>query len=347
MKKMAHSLLAGPARFLRSFMSRDILARLDTLETRLLRESCGNHGKISETYFRSLDADKIQKDLSLQEKIDYISYQFFQHLEYNLDILTPKTFNEKMQWLKVFYEDPLITKCSDKYLVREYVEERIGSDVLVPLVGAYSSPEEIDFNALPDKFVLKVNWGSGLNIICHDKKSLNIQETKDLLSQWMKKESNHYYNSFEFGYKDIKPKIICEQYIEQLDGKLLDYKFYCFNGRFKYVHIDFDRQTKHTRSFYNREWEKLNFTTRYPQRAEPIKKPDQFDKMIEIVEALAKGFIFVRVDLYNIDKKIYFGELTFYHGSGMEVFTPQEWDAKLGELITLPQKILHSSHCAI
>jgi hypothetical protein len=333
-------------RYLRPYISHGVLIRFRAFKKRRLRNFNVKYGKISVEYFISLDAVKFERELTVQEKIDYISYQFFLNLRYNLNIFTPKTFCEKIQWLKVFYEKPLLTICADKYRVREYVEEKIGTDILVPLIAVYDSLEEIDFDTLPSKFVLKVNWGSGLNIICKDKAKINIQEIKDTLSKWLRKESNHYYYSFEFSYKNIIPKIVCEQYIEQIDGKLLDYKFFCFNGNVKYIQVDFDRHTNHTQSFYNREWEKVNFTLKFEQKMEPIAKPEHFDKMLEIAEKLSQDFTFVRVDLYNIDAQIYFGELTFCPGSGMYVFNPNEWDEKLGELIVLPQKNLNNSSCA-
>jgi len=183
MKKETRDFLAALARYLPLPLQPYINKRLD------------------KQYLRYLKAVKYERELILQEKIDHISYQFSKTLGYTLDIDTPKTFNEKIQWLKLFYEDPLLTTCADKYLARGYVEEKIGGDVLVPLIGVYDSPEEIDFAALPDRFVLKVNWGSGSNIICRDKKRLNIQETKNKLQKWLQKTSNHYYDSLEFSYK--------------------------------------------------------------------------------------------------------------------------------------------------
>jgi hypothetical protein len=343
----ANFLIAALKQYLRPYISRNVLIRFRALIRGLLKNSNGKHGKISTAYFISLDVAKFEREMSLQEKIDYIGYQFFGVTNYNLDIFSPKTFCEKMQWLKVFYENPLLTVCADKYRVREYVEEKISADLLVPLIGVYDSPEEIDFDILPNQFVMKVNWGSGLNIICKDKTKINVRKTKNALSNWLRKESNHYYYSFEFAYKNIVPKIMCEQYIEQIDGELLDYKFFCFNGIAKYVQVDFDRHTNHIQSFYDREWKKLNFTIEYPQKFEPIPKPEYFDEMLKISEKLSQGFVFVRVDLYHVDAKIYFGELTFYPGTGMYMFNPSEWDEKLGEPIILPQKLLSNSSSAV
>lgn len=312
----------------------DIQTRRNAFKKLLKKAACC---KINMLYFLSLDFARLERELTLQEKIDYISYKFFQHLKYNLNIFTPETFSEKIQWLKIFYENPLLTTCADKYRVREYAAEKIGADTLIPLTGVYDSPDEIDFDTLPERFALKVNWGSGQNIICRDKKTFNMQEAKNKLRKWLQKESNHYYHSFEVSYKNIVPKIICEQYIEQLDGKLLDYKFFCFNGKVEYIQVDFDRHTNHTRSLYSRKWEKMNFILKFAQQIEFIPRPECFEKMVEFAERLAQDFLFVRVDLYNISTKIYFGEMTFYPGSGMEAFFPQEWDGKFGELLILPR----------
>jgi hypothetical protein len=302
-------------------------------------EPGGKPGKIRHAYFRFLQTAKLERELTLAEKIDYISYQFFMDLGYNLDILNPKTFNEKIGWLKLFNEDPLLTICADKYRAREYVEEKIGPQALVPLIGVYDSPYEIDFSALPEKFVLRVNWGSGYNIICKDKKNLNIQKAINKLNGWMKKESNNYIHSFEFSYKNIVPKITCEHYLEQPDGQLLDYKFFCFHGQAQYIQVDFGRFTNPSRSFYDRQWELMDFTTIWKRQEEPIPKPEGFDKMIELAEKLARGFVFMRVDFYNVDGKIYFGEMTFYPDNGTGVFIPHEWDGKFGDLLTLPKNI--------
>ena len=154
----------------------------------------------------------------------------------------------------------------------------------------------------------------------------------------MKKERNTYYLEFEFAYKDIMPKITCEQYIEQMDGNLLDYKFFCFHGKVAYIQVDFDKTTNHSTSFYNRQWEIMDFTYDKPGH-EPIAKPEGFEKMMAIAEKLAQPFIFVRVDLYNINAKIYFGELTFYPNSGLGIFTPQEWDGKFGKLLCISSTV--------
>jgi len=285
--------------------------------------------------YNRLHARRFDPDLTFDEKVEYVSLRFEKYHGYPLRLAAPGTFSEKLQWLKLFNEDPLITTCADKYRVREYVQEKIGEDVLVPLLGVYDSPDQIDFAALPDRFVLKVNWGSGYNIICKDKNTLNIKKVKKMLAKWLKNEKNTYYIGFQFAYKNIIPKITCEQYIEQIDKNLLDYKFFCFHGTVAYVQVDSDRDTNHSISFYDRQWEKMNF--RYADKPDHavIPKPEVFEEMLALAEKLAQPFVFVRADLYNINAKIYFGELTFYPTDGISPFTPQEWDAKLGDLIDL------------
>ena len=264
--------------------------------------------------------------------------QFQEKAGYTLNLDNPKTFNEKLQWLKLYYHNPLMTKCADKVAVREYIDEKIGSEYLIPCLGVWDNPDDIDFDKLPSRFVLKVNWGSGQNIIVQDKSKLDIMATRQLLSQWMHREHNHYFAFFEWPYKNIKPKIIAEQYIEQKDGKLLDYKFFCFDGVPKYCQVDVDRYTNHTRCFYDMEYNKQEFTTLYPYYRGDIVKPKNFEEMKKIVATLSQGFPHVRVDLFAIDDKIYVGEMTFFHGAGHENFEPIEWDRKLGDLLILPKE---------
>ena len=276
----------------------------------------------------------------LKNKKRLIAEQFKKELGYEINFDDPKSFNEKIQWIKLNYKNPLLTKCADKFVVREYVKEKIGNQYLVNLLAVYDKVEDIDFDNLPDKFVLKVNHGSGQNIICKNKNELNIQDAKEKLKIWMQPSSNHYYYSYEWCYKKIKPKIICEEYIEQLDGNLIDYKFLCFHGEPKYIWVDIDRFGNHRRNFYDLDWNYLeDFQLKYPKDRNTItSKPAHLKEMINIAKKLSEAFPHVRIDLYSLDDKIYFGEMTFYSGNGMEVFTPQKRDYELGNLITLPKK---------
>lgn len=282
---------------------------------------------------------RFRDDLSLNDKKYFLQAQFEHNVGYPLNIDNPKTFNEKLQWLKLFYQNPLMTVCADKIAVRNYIKEQLGDEYLVPVLGIYNHPDEIDFSSLPDRFVLKVNWGSGQNIIVKDKSSLDIEKTKKQLAEWLKPTSNHYYHSFEWCYKDIKPGILCEKYIENADG-LNDYKFLCYNGIVKNMFIVQDRdkgKENMSVTFFDRNFQKLPVQRLYKSSDKEIVRPEKWDKMIEISEKLAKNFPFIRVDFYEIENTLKIGELTFFPGNGMEKFTPQEWDLKFGEMLKLPK----------
>ncbi|MCZ9890701.1 ATP-grasp fold amidoligase family protein [Brachyspira hyodysenteriae] len=281
----------------------------------------------------------LEENIRFKEEI--IKEQFRNALGYELNLENPKTFNEKLQWLKLYYHDPLMTKCADKYAVREYIKEIIGEEYLIPLIGVWDRVEDIDFNSLPNQFVLKVNWGSGQNIIVKDKSTLNIEETKKKLEYWMKSTSNHYYYSYEWCYKNIKPKIICEKYIEEYYNIFL-YRIFCFNGKVNYINIDIPTNINNQILFKSihcdENFEKLPFKRKDPILEYEIDKPKNFNMLIKISEILSKSFSHVRVDLYYIDNSIKFSELTFYQGSGLSKFNPIEWDYRIGELLELPKE---------
>lgn len=275
------------------------------------------------------------KGLTKKQERYILEKQFKWATGYNLNLDNPKSFNEKIQWLKLNYRNPLLTKCADKYKVREYVKEKIGEEYLIPLLGVWDSPDDIDFESLPNQFVLKVNWGSGQNIIVKNKSKLNIEETKEKLRNWMKPESNHYYMGLEWCYKNIEPKIIAEKFMQQLNGDLYDYKFLTYSGKVKNLFIVSDRFNKKYIDFYDREYNRLPFKRLYNNSPNGISKSNNFEKMIMLAEKLADNLPFVRVDFYSVESQIYFGEMTFYPGNGTEPFEPFEWDYKFGEMIDL------------
>ena len=282
-----------------------------------------------------------EENIKFREKL--IKQQFKNSLGYDLNLDNPQTFNEKIQWLKLYNHDPLITKCADKYLAREYIKEKVGEEYLIPLLGVWDKAEDIDFDLLPNKFVLKVNWGWGQNIIVKDKTKLDIEEVKNQLNSWLEPLSNHYYHNFEWGYKNIASKIICEKYIEQLDGHLEDYRILCFNGKPKYVIVDFDAKNfginaKFLRAIYNTEWERMDIKIHHPGYISSVNKPYCLDKMVEISKIISKDFIHVRVDFYVLKNNFFIGEITFSHQNGTGKFTPEEWDYKFGELLELPKE---------
>ena len=278
-----------------------------------------------------------EENIRFREKI--IKEQFQNTLGYELNLENPRTFNEKLQWLKLYYHDPLMTQCADKFLVREYIKEKIGEEYLIPLLGVWDSVEDIDFDSLPHQFVLKVNWGSGQNIIVKDKSKLNIEETKNKLRYWMQPTSNHYYYSYEWGYKNIKPKIMCEKYIEQMDGNLLDYKVFCFNGKPKYIQIDFDRFIEHKRCICDMNCNKTNIKYVYDIPTTNIKiNSDILKNISELSKKLSTDFYYSRIDFYYINNYLIIGEITFIPEAGIGKFEPIEWDYKFGSLLELPKE---------
>lgn len=272
------------------------------------------------------------KKLSKEKYKNILSKMYKKRIGHNLDWNNLCTYTEKMQWEKLYNDNPLKTQLSDKYKVREWVKEKIGEEYLIPLLGVWENFEDIDFSTLPDKFVLKTNHGSGTNYIVKDKSKINLKQLKRLFNDWMK--IDYAFNTgFEMHYSNIKPLIIAEKYIESEYNELQDYKFLCFNNKPYYCWVDMNRYTSHTRNVYDLDWnlqEWNQFT--YGTYKEPIEKPKNFDKMIEIAECLCKGFSHVRVDLYNVKGRIYFGEMTFTNGSGLDPIVPEEYDTKLGDL---------------
>ncbi|MBE9576228.1 ATP-grasp fold amidoligase family protein [Flavobacterium proteolyticum] len=266
----------------------------------------------------------------------YIPLQYEYVTGNKLNLKNPKTFNEKIQWYKLNYKNPILRKLVDKYNVREFVSDKIGEKYLNTLLGVYETPNEIDFEKLPNKFVLKCVHGSGYNICVKDKSSLDIVKTKKILEKWQKK--NFYNKGKEWAYKGIKPLIIAEKFLEEFEKEVInDYKFFCFDGKIKFIQIDIERQIKNYRCYYNTDWEKLNFCTEKKLFYEDeTTRPEKLTEMIEVVEKLAENFPFVRVDFYLIENHIIFGELTFYPGNGLIKFLPEEMNTIVGDYFKLP-----------
>ncbi len=253
-----------------------------------------------------------------------------------LDLDHPKKYSEKIQWLKLYDDNPLRTELSDKVAVREWIKKKIGEEYLMPIIGVYTSPSEINWKDLPDSFVIKLNHGSGWNIIVKDKKKLNIKKTKAQIEKWLRLDYA-FWNAFEIHYSPIKPKIIIEKYVVDSHGQLNDYKFLCFDGEVKYCWVDFDRATNHKRNVYDENWVLQPWNQRdYGNYEGVVERPENYSKMWEIAHTLCQGFRHVRVDLYNVDGKIYFGEMTFTNGSGNEGIFPLEYEYVLGSMIPLP-----------
>jgi len=277
------------------------------------------------------------QEKSFIEKRETIMEQFLLWAGYSPNIDNPRTFNEKVQWLKLYYRDPLMTQCADKYKVRDYIKENIGEEYLIKLLGVYDDVNQIEFDKLPDKFVLKVNHGCAQNIICENKDELDIEDAKNKLREWLKPGSNHYYFSYEWSYKNIKPNIVCEAFIGT-QADLKDYKFMCFNGRVKLMYVSSERKTGLKIDFFDLTWRKLPFINSFPNSQQEIRKPKNFDLMVSLAEKLARPFPLVRVDLYEVDGRVYTGEMTFYPNNGFRPFNPEEWDCKLGDMLKLPHE---------
>ena len=254
----------------------------------------------------------------------------------NLD--NPKTFNEKLQWLKLYNRKPEYSKLVDKYDVKFYISKLIGEEYVIPTLGIYDSFDDIDFDALPNQFVLKCTHDSGSTVICRDKATFDFGKARTKLTRKFK--SNLFWHGREWPYKDVKPRIIAEQYMESDGDKdLTDYKFYCFNGEPKFLYISHglsDHSTAHI-SYVSLDWKKQPFKRNdFADFDELPPKPVNFDKMVELCGILSANIPFLRVDFYEINGCVYFSELTFFPGSGFTAFEPQEWDEKIGEWIDLP-----------
>lgn len=275
--------------------------------------------------------DKMPDDL-------YLKKRFHAKLGTDLNLENPQSFNEKLQWLKLYDRNSAYTPMVDKYAVRDYISQKIGEEYLIPLVGGpWRSFEEIDFDALPDQFVLKCTHDSGGIVICKDKKTLNKKQAKRNIEKALKR--NYFLPCREWPYKNVIPQIIAEKMMVDESGiELKDYKFMCFGGEIKCTFVCTDRfstEGLHV-TFFDREWNVMPFTRHYPAKKDGVPKPAAYERMIALAEVLSKDIPFVRVDFYDINGLVYFGELTFYPGSGFEEFTPEEWDYRLGQWIDLP-----------
>jgi len=267
----------------------------------------------------------------------YIKLMYYCETGKKLNLENPQTFNEKLQWLKLYDRKPEYTIYADKYAVREYIANTIGEEYLIPLIGVYETVDEIPWNDLLNQFVLKCTHGSGYNIICKDKSKLNVKEVKQKLNQWLKK--NYYWSGREWPYKNIKPRIICEKYMVDESGtELKDYKFFCFDGEPKLLYIATDRGIDTRFDFYDIDFNHLALKQHYKNASKRLIKPKNFNNMVDLSRIVSKNIPHVRVDFYCINGKIYLGELTFYHFCGYEKFEPEEYDKILGSWIKLPTK---------
>ena len=248
----------------------------------------------------------------------------------------PKSFNEKLNWLKVYDRRQDYVKMADKYEVREYIKKKLGEEYLIPILGVWNKAEEIDFCSLPKQFVLKCTHDSASVVICKDKDLFNKEDAIKKLNKSLK--INYFYPSREWPYKKIKPRIIAETYmVDDSHTELKDYKIYNFNGKPELIQVDFGRFTNHERNLYSTEWEYIDEQIEYPKNPNiQIMKPGNLNEMLQCAEKLSEGIPSVRTDFYSINGKTYFGEITFYQEGGFGKFETESYERKLGDLIKLP-----------
>lgn len=272
----------------------------------------------------------------------YLKIMYYARLDKRLNLANPHTFNEKLQWIKLYDRRPVYTMMVDKYEVKKYVSSLIGEKYIIPTYGVWKSFDEIDFGQLPNQFVLKCTHDSGGLIICRDKEQLSICDTKKKINDCMKK--NFYWHGREWPYKDVNPRIIAEKYmVDESGNDLKDYKVMCFNGVPRLIELHKGRFTDHqTQDFYDTNWNKTtisqNGTSTYQVSSDTVPCPNTLDEMLSLSAVLSKGIPHVRVDWYSIVDRLYFGELTFFDGSGFDPYDDPNDDELLGSWITLPNR---------
>lgn len=269
----------------------------------------------------------------------YIKIYYFAHFKKLCNLKKPKTYNEKLNWLKLHDHNSLYSTIVDKYEVKKYVANIIGPEYIIPTLGVWDSFDEIDFTKLPNQFVLKCTHDSEGLVIVKSKTTFDRVSAKEKMESALKQ--NFYYIGREWPYKKVKPRIIAEKYMEDhIDGELRDYKFFCFDGEPKVMFVASDRASGQVKfDYFDLCFTHLDIKQKYPHADKPLRKPVTFIKMIELSKRLSKGFPHVRVDFYEVDGRLYFGELTFYHFSGFMPFEPDKWDKIFGDWIKLPRNL--------
>ncbi len=267
----------------------------------------------------------------------YLKMRFYLEMGKKIDLKNPQTFNEKLQWLKIYERNPEYTKMVDKYEVRKYIAEKIGEEYLIPLIGVWDKFDDIDFSKLPDQFVLKCTHDSGGLVICRDKSKLDIDKARRKINKCLKRD--FFKLTREWPYKNVKPRIIAEKFMsDKSGGEIKDYKIHNFNGKSRFILVCDGRFSKEgiTEDFYDAAWNHMSIKRpNAPNKSKRHDKPLTLEKMIELSEIIAKDIPFVRTDFYEIDGKIYFGEITFFPASGLKKFEPNDWDYELGKNIII------------
>lgn len=269
----------------------------------------------------------------------YLQMMYWLHLGRKLNLKNPKTFNEKLQWLKLYNHKPEYTIMVDKVKAKEYVAKLIGEEHIIPTLGVWDDPDDIDFDALPDQFVLKCNHNSGTGMcICRDKSKLDIEKVKAELRKGLKE--NYFMRWREWPYKNVPIKILAEKFMVDESGtELKDYKIFCFNGEPRYCQVISDRNTDEKIDFYDMHWKRLvglvGLNDKVHNSEYAIPCPESFEDMKQMASLLAKSIPFSRIDFYEINHQAYFGEITFFPATGFGNFNPREWNVKMGDMITL------------
>lgn len=286
-----------------------------------------------------MNVNRIIKALEVRVLTDvqFVKKDFENRMGYPLNLKNPKSFSEKIQWLKLYYKNPILPKMVCKYDSKKIVEERVGKEYVMPTHSIYERAQDIKLEFLPNQVALKATHGSGKNIISFDKSELIEKEIQYFFEHALSK--SYYLHSKEWAYKHVKPRVIVEELVLESENKLpKDFKIHCFSGKPEYIQIDHDRQNNHTRSFYDLNWNKLEFSqgAGHPISQEKMERPKLLDLIFDISKKLSVGLPFLRVDFFLVNNRIYVGELTCYPGNGMEKFTDEKWDLKMGESLKLP-----------
>lgn len=267
----------------------------------------------------------------------YLQMLYYLRMRKKLNLKHPITFDEKLQWLKLYNRRPEYTMMVDKVAVKKYVAKVIGNEYIIPTLGVWDNPDEIDFAKLPEQFVLKCNHNSGKGMfICKDKSSMDERRVISNLKRGLKED---YYKKWrEWPYKNVHRRVLAEKFMVDESGtELKDYKIFCFGGEPEIIEVDYDRFIKHKRNFYDKEWNFIDMRIEYPSdKSHVIACPNNLKRMLDLARELSQGIPHLRVDFYSIGNRIYFGELTFFHEAGMGHFYPDSWNVKLGNLIKLP-----------
>lgn len=269
----------------------------------------------------------------------YLRWQYKKVTGKKLNLKNPQTFNEKLQWLKLHDRKTEYTMMVDKFAVKEYVANKIGAEYVIPTLGVWNHFDEIDFDALPNQFVLKCTHDSGSVVICRDKAAFNIAEAREKIENGLK--HNFYWQFREWPYKNVKPRIIAEKYLSEVDSSDTDdYKVMCFENGPEMIQVHKNRFTNHTEDFYDLNWKKMDITQDIMPNSDIIvEKPETFDDMVRFSKLLADKIPQVRIDWYNVRCKLYFGEMTFFDGAGLDEYIPDKWNKIFGELVRLPKNM--------